>query len=222
MFCGSKTLITLGTAFFILAVPFTSMAASSTINDVSVDILSAGGAASGGGDLDVVVTTDSNMYHLDKVYDIDEPDGDFKDIDRPTLVVRLRTDGNYIFSNRAVKNIKITGTQGTVIGGLMNETDMKIYIIFDGLNNNNSNHSLNVIDLNVNGMKWDKTKGLVRWDTVSEADEYQLRLYRGSGLISSFITKDPNYDVSAYITKEGKYSYQVRAVTDSSPQGIMV
>ena len=219
MFCGSKTLITLGTAFFIMAVPFTSMAASSTINDVSIDIVSAGGTADGDGNLDVVVTTDSDMYHLDKAYDIDEPDGDFKEIDRPTLVVRINADGNYTFSSRAVKNIKINGAKGTVIGGLMNETNIKVYIVFDALYDNGSNHSLNVIDLNVNELKWDKTNGLVRWDAVSEADNYQLRLYRGSGLISSFITKDPNYDLSAYITKEGKYSYQVRAVTDSSLKG---
>lgn len=133
MFCGSKTLITLGTAFFIMAVPFTSMAASSTINDVSIDIVSAGGTADGGGNLDVVVTTDSDMYHLEKAYDIDEPDGDFKEIDRPTLVVLIKADGNYTFSSRAVKNIKINGAKGTVIGGLMNETNIKVYIVFDAL-----------------------------------------------------------------------------------------
>lgn len=73
-----------------MAFPFTSMAASSTINDVSIDITSAGGSGSGDSGLDVVVTTDSDMYHLDKVYDIDEPDGDFRDIDRPTLVVCIK------------------------------------------------------------------------------------------------------------------------------------
>nr|DAL74684.1 MAG TPA: hypothetical protein [Caudoviricetes sp.] len=34
-----------------------------------MNIISAGGSASGDGNLDVVVTTDSNMYHLDKVYE---------------------------------------------------------------------------------------------------------------------------------------------------------
>ena len=219
MFCSSKSLITLGTAFFIMAFPFTSVAAASTINEVSLDITSADRTVSGDGNLDIVVTTDSDMYYLDKVYDIDEPDGDFRDIDRPTLVVRIKADDSYTFTNRSIKNIKINGTNGTVIGGLMNETDIKIYIVFDALKDNSSNHSLNVIDLNVNGLEWDKTNGTVRWDKVSEADNYQLKLYRGSGLVRSFITKDPNYDVSAYITKEGKYSYQVRAVTDSSLKG---
>lgn len=217
MFYGSKNLITLGTALFIMTFPLTSMAATSTIDNVSIDIISAGD--SGDSDLDVVVATDSSMYHLDKAYDIEERDGDFKDIDRPTLVVRIKADNDNTFSKQAMKNIKINGTQGTVIGGLMNETDIKVYIVFDALKDNNSNHSLNVIDLTVNGLEWDKTKGTVRWDAVNEADDYQLRLYRGSGMISSFITKDPNYDLSAYITKEGKYSYQVRAVTDSSLKG---
>ena len=221
MFCSSKTLITLGTAFFIMTFPFTSMGATSTINDVSIDIISAGGG-NGDSGLDVVVTTDSKMYHLDKAYDIEEPDGDFKDIDRPTLVVRIKADDTYTFSSRAIKNIKINGTKGTVIGGLMNDTDIKVYIVFDVFTDNSSNHSLNVVDLTVNGLKWDKIKGTIRWDAVSEADDYQLRLYRGSGLISSFTTKDPNYDLSAYITKEGKYSYQVRAVTDSSLKGTWI
>ncbi len=219
MFCGSKTLITLGAAFFIMAFPFTSMAASSTINDVSIDITSVGGSGSGDSGLDVVVTTNSDKYHLDKVYDIDEPDGDFRNIDRPTLVVCIKADDTYTFTSRAIKNIKINGTEGTVIGGLKNDTDIKVYIVFDALKDNSSNHSLNVIDLSVNGLKWDEIKGTVRWDAVNEADNYQLRLYRGSGIISSFIVKDPNYDVSAYITKEGNYYYQVRAVIDSSLKG---
>ncbi len=219
MFYGSKTLITLGTALFIMAYPFTSMAASSIINDVSMDIISVGISDNGDGDLDVIVTTDSDKYHLDKVYDIDEPVGDFKDIDRPTLVVCIEADGTYTFSRRAIRNIKINGTKGSVIGGVMNDTHIKVYIVFDALKDDSSKHSLNVIDFNVNGLKWDKINGTVRWDSVSEADNYQLRLYRGSRMLSLFITKSPNYDLSAYITKEGDYSCQVRAVNDSSIKG---
>ncbi len=56
-----------------------------------------------------------------------------------------------LFLIGAVKKYKNYRNQRNVIGGLMNETDMNIYIIFDALNDNNSGHSLNVIDLNVNG-----------------------------------------------------------------------
>lgn len=218
MFYRSKVMAMLGTTIFFTALPFTSMASTSSINSVSLDIIS--DIEIGSGDNDVDVTTNSDMYHVDKV-SINKPDNDWADGDQPTVEVDLKADDNYIFSNGlSKKDVNIRGTKGTVIRGQMSYSYLKLFIVLDDLKDKVSNYELNVCDLNVSALKWDEMQGTARWEAADDAVSYQVKLYRGGNPITSILTdKGPSYDFSSYMTKAGNYSYKVRAISNSSLYG---
>ena len=50
-----------------------------------------------------------------------------------------------------------------------------------------------------------------KWSIVGKASKYQLRVYRNSTKLDTKTTKNKTCSLSSYITKEGYYSFQVRA-----------
>ncbi len=218
MFYLNKVMAMLGITILITALPFTSMASTRTINSVTIDISS---GIESGNDVDVNVSTDSDMYHIDKVSVTNEPDVDWADGDQPILSVYLMADDDYTFSyGLSNKDVNIRGTKGTAIRGQMSNSYLKLFIVLDDLKDKVSNYELNLCDLNVSALEWDEMHGTARWGAANDAASYQVKLYRGSSPITSIITgKEPSYDFSSYMTKAGNYSYKVRAISYSSLYG---
>lgn len=75
-------------------------------------------------------------------------------------------------------------------------------------------------DLNVSGVKWDKDDGEGYWSKNSNAERYEVRLYRDDDVImETKKTTSRRYDFSSYFTKKGVYMFKVRAVDEDDDKG---
>lgn len=213
MYLRKKIITLLGACFCMIAVPFTSMASSDTIQEVKINI----GLQQDGNDVEVGVTTDSNMYHVDDVDVIRGSDINWTDDDAHILKVRLKADDNNTFSEGTIKkHLSISGASGTLVSCQSNGWDLTAYIALDVF----YKYDLDVRDLALSDLEWDEMNGIARWNAAGDADKYEVQLYRGSQSVTSvFKTEETSYDFSSFITKSGSYTYKVRAITDSSLKG---
>lgn len=217
MVCRNKVITILGTVLFLLGFSFPTMASNDTIDDVSIDIM----MREEEDDMDVNVTTNSDKYHVDKAYIINEDDYDFTDGDQPILKVYLKSEDNFTFSNGfSPKNVKITGSRGTVIGGRLSDTYLKVLIVLNPFKDDASNLNLRVSNLRVEKLEWNEMAGTASWETPGDVSSYEVVLYRGGNRITSTLAALTNtFDFSAYITEEGDYAFKVRGVSHSSQKG---
>jgi len=217
MILRKKILAILGAGILLTAVTFPSMASSNTISEVSITINSAGN----GNDLDVSVSTDSSMYHLDKASVIKGSDIDWKNDEESILEVDLTADDGYTFSKGSYKKITINGSQGTIAGVKGSNSDLTVFIsLSDTYINENIKRDIYVCDLNVYDLEWDEIQGVANWNAAADAEKYQVQLYRGSQSVTSVLTaENTSFDFSDHITKAGSYTYKIRAISDTSLEG---
>lgn len=217
MVCRNKVLTVLGTALFLFGFSFPSMASDNTIRDVSIDIM----MREEDDDMAVNVTTNSDKYYVDKAYIINEDDYDFTEGDQPILKVYLKSDNNFTFSNGfSPKNVIITGSKGTVIGGQLRNTDLKVLIVLKPSKDDASSFNLRVSNLKVEKLEWNEMDGTARWEAPGEISSYEVLLYRdGSRITSTLAASNTTFDFSAYIKEEGEYAFKVRGVSHSSQKG---
>lgn len=213
----NKVLMILAIAVFITGLSFSAMASFEPIKDVSIDI----NMRNDEDDVDVNVTTNSDKYYLDKAFIVNEEDYDYMDGDQPILKVYLKPYNNYTFSTGfAPKNVSITGSRGTIVGGRVTESDLKILIVLNPDKDDVGSFNLKISNLKVGDLEWNEMDGTAKWKTTNDVSHYELLLYRGGSRITpTLITSYPNFDFSAYITEEGDYSYKVRAVSDTGVKG---
>lgn len=218
MFCHGKLIAIIGTALFVTALPVTAMASTSTkINSVSISIVS--DIKIGSEDSDVEVTTGSDKYCVDNVSVLFEPEDEWSAGDQPILEVKLKANDDYSFSSGiSKKDVRISGSKGDVSfadTSRNNSSELEVTVILDVLKDDVSNYELDIC-----GLEWDESHGIVRWDVAGDAIEYQVRLYRGCVAQSPILTtKNTSYDFSGYITKSGSYSYKVRAISFPTIKG---
>lgn len=63
-----------------------------------------------------------------------------------------------------------------------------------------------------------KTKAV--WKKVEHAPAYQIKLYENDALVKTFIVDTNSADLSAYMTKQAKYRYMVRAVAKTGAEQV--
>lgn len=212
MFLHKKIMAMLGAGMFMIAVPFTSMASSNTIQEVKINI----DLQQDGNDVDVSVTTDSNMCSVDDVAVLSGSDINWTNDDAHILKVQLKADDNNTFTYGIEKHISISGANGTLVKGQSNDWEITAYIALDVFNK----YNINVRDLALSDLEWDEMNGIARWNAAGDSDKYEVQLYRGSQSVTSvFKTEETSYDFSSFITKSGSYTFKVRAITDSSLKG---
>ncbi len=68
----------------------------------------------------------------------------------------------------------------------------------------------------VTGAYWGDDGTTANWDEVEDANQYEIRLYRDESQVTSVKTKKEYYDLESKMTKEGNYTFKVRALAKSS------
>jgi hypothetical protein len=203
------------TAVVLAAVPMTALAATGTsISSVSLYISSEIEAGESGGD--VTVTSSSSKFGINDTEVTNEPDGEWKNGNKPKLKVTLEAEGDYYFDSGFSKSsVSLSGSDGTVSSVSRSSSKLIVYITLDALEDDEDDH-----ELAVSNLEWDEGNGTASWDECEDANKYEVRLYRGSNAVTSVLTTTyTSYDFASYITNSGDYSFKVRGVYNSSNKG---
>lgn len=203
------------TAVVLAAVPMTALAATGTsISSVSLYISSEIEAGESGGD--VTVTSSSSKFSINDTEVTNEPDGEWKNGNKPKLNVTLEAEDDYYFDSGFSKSsVSLSGSDGTVSSVSRSSSKLIVYITLDALEDDENDH-----ELAVSNLEWDEGNGTASWDECEDANKYEVRLYRGSNAVTSVLTTTyTSYDFSSYITNSGDYSFKVRGVYNSSNKG---
>ncbi|WP_312503182.1 hypothetical protein [Lacrimispora sp.] len=203
------------TAVVLAAVPMTALAATGTsISSVSLYISSEIEAGESGGD--VTVTSSSSKFSINDTEVTNEPDGEWRNGNKPKLKVTLEAEGDYYFDSGFSKSsVSLSGSDGTVSSVSRSSSKLIVYITLDALEDDEDDH-----ELAVSNLEWDEGNGTASWDECEDANKYEVRLYRGSNAVTSVLTTTyTSYDFASYITNSGDYSFKVRGVYNSSNKG---
>jgi len=203
------------TAVVLAAVPMTALAATGTsISSVSLYISSEIEAGESGGD--VTVTSSSSKFSINDTEVTNEPDGEWKNGNKPKLKVTLEAEDDYYFDSGFSKSsVSLSGSDGTVSSVSRSSSKLIVYITLDALEDDEDDH-----ELAVSNLEWDEGNGTASWDECEDANKYEVRLYRGSNAVTSVLTTTyTSYDFASYITNSGDYSFKVRGVYNSSNKG---
>ncbi|HCD42765.1 MAG TPA: hypothetical protein DEQ64_03310 [Lachnoclostridium sp.] len=203
------------TAVVLAAVPMTALAATGTsISSVSLYISSEIEAGESGGD--VTVTSSSSKFSINDTEVTNDPDGEWKNGNKPKLKVTLEAEDDYYFDSGFSKSsVSLSGSDGTVSSVSRSSSKLIVYITLDALEDDENDH-----ELAVSNLEWDEGNGTASWDECEDANKYEVRLYRGSNAVTSVLTTTyTSYDFSSYITNSGDYSFKVRGVYNSSNKG---
>ncbi len=66
----------------------------------------------------------------------------------------------------------------------------------------------------INDLYWDENNGTVAcWEEVEDADQYEVSLYCNESRVTSVTLKKDRYNFEKKMTKEGEYTFRVRAIT---------
>jgi hypothetical protein len=203
------------TAVVLAAVPMTALAATGTsISSVSLYISSEIEAGESGGD--VTVTSSSSKFSINDTEVTNDPDGEWKNGNKPKLKVTLEAEDDYYFDSGFSKSsVSLSGSDGTVSSVSRSSSKLIVYITLDALEDDENDH-----ELAVSNLEWYEGNGTASWDECEDANKYEVRLYRGSNAVTSVLTTTyTSYDFASYITNSGDYSFKVRGVYNSSNKG---
>ena len=235
----------LGTALLSMTLPFSSFAG--TISKITLDISSDIQAGESGGDVDVSVSTDGCyvdsvefMKEPSRWQAGDEPtirvvlsleEDSIFDSDISEKDITVKGDGNSVTSVTHNKDeitvyIQLDAVTGEAVNEKLSLSESSGNAAVDpgeaaveasreeDEDEDEGNSSYN---LDVSGLEWDKDTGTAYWDKVSDAREYEVRLYRdGDSVTSVKTTSRTSYDFYEEFTRSGDYSFRVRAVRSSS------
>lgn len=192
------------------------MAATYTINSVSLKITSDIEVGSDYGDVEV--TTNSSRYYIDEYYVTNRPNGEWKRGSKPKVKITLRTDSesDQFKSNFSKSNVTLSGVDATVSS--VSRSSSKKLVVNVTLNSLTGSGDY---DLSVYDVHWDENQGQGYWEEAVDAKRYEVKIYRGSSLQNSgtLTTTDTSYNFAGYITRSGTYSFKVRAIYNSSYKG---
>lgn len=203
------------TAVLCLSAGFSSMAASS-ISSISLEISS--DIAAGDTDSSVDVESDSGKYSVDSVTVTNEPDDEWEEGDKPKLKVTLSAESGYSFSSSLKRSdVDLDGDDGTVTSVTRNgSSKFTVYITLEALDDEEDSGDY---ELDVADPIWDESDGYAYWDSAEDAKKYEVKLYRGSTLVTTVTTTRDYYNFGSYFTQSGTYRFKVRAVYNSSNKG---
>lgn len=165
-----------------------------------------------GGSGDIEVTTESSRFYIDSAA-IDNNSGNWKPGQIPKAKVILRASDGYRFSARVtVAKITVKGGDCTSVKRLDSGEALELTLRLKPVSGD-----LGVVE----DVFWvSSTVGKGMWSKVDNAYAYQLKLYRENTMVKTIDkTTTTTFDFYPYMTKEGVYTFRVRAIprnTDES------
>lgn len=125
--------------------------------------------------------------------------------DKPRVRVVLSAADGYRFSYTTSSHFKLSGRNAEFIKA-------KIYDNGDTLHLESYLKPVDGKPGGIGGLEWSGTRA--SWDKSDEAvKHYEVRLYRGSKLVTTVTTTASSYDFRTYISQKGEYTFRVRAIS---------
>lgn len=185
----------------VLAMSIPAYAADKKISEVKFRVNSKVEAGDSIGSPDVEITK-GNASISEQEFD---NDGDeWSRGDKPVIYLTIEADDGYYFSGTKLSTTK-TAYKATKRSGDKSEWKVKITMSsVDG--------DLDTID----DLYWNNRTA--KWDEVTDAKKYEVKLYRNSSSVTTVTTTSSSYNFYPYMTKSGDYTFRVRAI-DGSDKG---
>lgn len=162
----------------------------------------------------VDVTTDDDNYSVEEA-EITNAVSEWAGGMVPKIQIVLTADDGYYFSKTGSSAFSLRG-EGAEYVSARREDDNTVMILVVRL------EELEGEDLSVSNVRWNQRNAVAQWDRTSGAKYYQLRLYRGSSLVTSVSTRsgsDCEYSFLSSMGTSGTYHFEVRAVGAGSEKG---
>ncbi|MBQ2401895.1 MAG: hypothetical protein II311_07775, partial [Lachnospiraceae bacterium] len=216
-----KRLYTVLTAMALTAMAsFPAMAATETIEDVSLTIDSEVYAEYDDSYVDVEADTEGCYIDSDDVVFTNEPSSGWDEDDTPKIKIVVQADDGYRFKSSKWDNddIDIDG-DGEVTSVTRNSsTKLTIKVTLPAVEYSDDYYD-DDDDLEIWDLEWDDD-GTAYWEENDYAKRYEVKLYRDGALVKDATkVSDEDYDFSDYFTKKGTYVFKVRGVRSSSEKG---
>lgn len=167
----------------------------------------------GGDSSDVSVTTDADTYYVDDV-EVTNDDGEWNNGDTPRIKVTLEARDGYYFSTSSSSAFRFDG--GADVDSVSatrknSNTTLVATLKLEAL----------VGSLDIDSAQWQNDDSpIAEWEEADGAQNYQVRLYRGSSSVTEAVTtSNTYYNFAGNITRTGEYSFKVRAVDRKSKKG---
>lgn len=158
---------------------------------------------------DVVISPGAGKYSIGGYKFLNEVTV-WGETDAPKLEVRVVADEGYNFAGVNVSNITLNGG-GDNINSVSKENSETVLIV---------TFTLPVLSKSVGvvrSLQW-KTEGVAKWNPVSNAGSYEVRLFRGAVAVGQAQTVTFNeYDFSKRMVKPASYTFKVRAINAKDP-----
>lgn len=182
------------------------------IEDITLHIET--GIEVGNGSWEVDVITDDDDYSVDGA-EIMNPASEWAGGMIPKIRITLTADDGYYFAGTGSDMFSLSGEGAEYVSASREDdnTVLNLVIRLDKLEGG---------DLSVSSAWWNKSSAAAQWDRAQGAKYYQLRLYRGSSLVTSVSTRsgsDCEYSFIGSMGSSGRYYFEVRAVGAGSETG---
>lgn len=190
----------------------TAMAAEDRTKISSIKLKIESSIEAGDDGCDVTVTTTSSTYEVTDV-DVTNDSGEWESGDQPKVEITLEADDDYYFASMSSSKVTLTGDDADYVSSKRQDSNSTLIVTvkLEEL----------VGDLEVEEVQWqsdDSTTGT--WEEADGAKKYQVKLYRNDNSVGSTVTTtDTSYNFSSMMTKEGDYSFKVRAVDKNDEKG---
>ena len=208
------------TAAMVFGLPMTSLASNRTsIGSVSITVSSE--IEVGSTSSDVEVTSNNSLYDVYNVSVTNVPSDGWDPDDNPKVQIKLELSDSDDYQWSVTKsNISVSGDSGTVsfVSGGSGHGYLTIVYTLADLDEIDTDWEENM-DLDIDDTAWNSSYGIAKWSAAEAAKKYEVKLYRGSTLLTSVTTTSTAYDFANYFTQAGTYSFKVRAVYSSKYKG---
>ncbi len=205
-------LVLLSASMMTAAFAGTAMAAEDRekISDIELTIESS--IEAGDDSSDVTVTADDSRYEVTDV-EVTNDEGDWVSGDVPKVEITLEADSDYYFGSMSSSKVDLNGDDAKYVSSKRQDSSSTLILTIklDEL----------IGDLEIEDVTWENDNSTTAcWEETDGAQKYQVKLYRGSSSVGSTVTTtDTSYNFAGNITREGEYSFKVRAVDKNNEKG---
>lgn len=156
------------------------------------------------GDEDIEIEVRSNNRYYYDYYEIENTGFEWTEDDVPQITIYLGANDGYYFSLSKASAVKLTGATYVKASKQDSSTTLKLTVKLPSLKESVAEQT--EVHLTEGGYAY--------WDEVRGAGSYEVRLYRnGDGQGASILTtKEPHYDFTTMMGRQGTYYVKVRPV----------
>ena len=193
---------------------FPAMAAEK-IEEVTIDI---NAVLTASDNLEVEAEVSDDGCYVDEVSVTNEPSGDWDDDTKPKVKITIGADSDYTFSTGLSKaDVYLGNDENRVTSVTRSSSKLYVYVTLQEISELDAEYDEEDYELDAYDLTWDDSYGGVAyWEGTDYAKKYQVRLYRDGDMVGSTYTTTNNYyNFCGSFTKEGSYTFRVKAVRGS-------